>query len=150
MLYIQCKGEIPKDCIVGVVSYFDGHKEKDWFNRQDVKEVIKGVDNTIAVKDEYLESPVFGGMSPDRLSGGCKALILMLVTDKMIYATKCGDNCAKYIIEISKTKDLHICLHNCMRFMRDFDAIFEDTGEEIHTFKEFVEGYYRIRHNRDY
>ena len=54
-------------CIKDPNSYFNLHKKKDWFNRQDIKEVIKEIDNTIAVKDEYLESPIFGGMAPERL-----------------------------------------------------------------------------------
>lgn len=147
MLYIQCKGEIPKDCIINVNSYFNRSKKKDWFNRQDVKDVILGIDNSIAVKDEYIESPVFGGMAPERLSGGCKAVILMLVTDKPIYATKCGDNCIPYIVDIANKKDVHITLHHCMDFPMDLKAIMTDTGEEVDGWS-FVDAYYRIRHNR--
>lgn len=147
MLYIQCKGEIPKDCIINVNSYFNRNKTRDWFNRQDVKDVIKGIDNSIAVKDEYIESPIFGGMAPERLSGGCKAVILMIVTDKHIYGTKCGDNCIPYILEIAKTKDVHITLHHCMNFPMDMEAIMEDTGEKVDGWS-FVDAYYRIRHNR--
>ena len=29
-------------------------KEKEWFNRADVKRIIKEIDNTTAVKDEYM------------------------------------------------------------------------------------------------
>ena len=147
MLYINV-GEIPKDCIVNVNSYFNRKKKRDWFNRHDVKDIILGIDNSVAVKDEYIESPVFGGMSPDRLSGGCKAVILMAVTDLPIYATKCGDNCIPYIVRLSEVKDIHITLHHCMRFPREFNAIMEQTGERISNWEEWVNAYYRSRHNR--
>lgn len=51
----------PENLIKNVNGYFDSHKKKDWFNNDLVKKVIKDIDNTIAVKDEYMESPVFGG-----------------------------------------------------------------------------------------
>ena len=57
MLKIWVNG-FQKDCIKDPNSYFNLHKKKEWFNRPDVKEVIKELDNTIAVKDEYLESPI--------------------------------------------------------------------------------------------
>ena len=69
-------------CIVQVTSYFNLFKKKEWFNRESVKRIIYNIDKTVAVKDEYLESPVFGGMAPERLSTGCKAVILMEVLDQ--------------------------------------------------------------------
>ena len=75
MLYIYAGNGFKEDCIKNVNGYFNLNKKKEWFNREDVKRIIKGIDNTIAVKDEYLESPIFGGMSPERLSCGCKAVI---------------------------------------------------------------------------
>lgn len=147
MLYIYVTGD-PEGCIFNVESYFRLKKKKDWFNREDVKKVIYDIDSTIAVKDEYLESPVFGGMAPERLSTGCKAVILMLVTDEMIYATKCGDNCIPSILEIAETKDIRICLHHCMPFPLEFHAIMADSGKEVHVWEEFVDEYYKARRAR--
>ena len=110
MLHIYVKE--PKSLIKSVDSWFNRNKTKDWFNRQDVKDVILKIDNTRAVKDEYLESPVFGAISPDKLSTGCKALILMIIQDRPVYATKCGDNCVESIVQIGKGKELYICLHH--------------------------------------
>jgi hypothetical protein len=140
MLYIHFNA--PDDTIFDVNYFFNSRKNKDWFNRQDVKDIIKNIDNTIAVKDEYMESPVFGGMSPDRLSGGCKAVILMLIQDRPIYATKCGNNCVNDILKIAETKDLHICLHNCMLFPKEFNAFIVDTGKMVHSRKEYMHEYY--------
>ena len=73
----------------------------------------------------------------------------MLQIKEPIYATKCGDNCIKHIVEIAKKKDLHITLHHCMEFPLDLDAIMEDTGERVDG-RSFVSAYYRIRHNRPF
>lgn len=57
MLKIWVNG-FRKDCIKEPGKHFNVNKEKDWFNRQDIKDVIYEIDKTVAVKDEYLESPV--------------------------------------------------------------------------------------------
>lgn len=146
MLYIYINNGYTKDCIRNVTGYFNRNKKKDWFNIPLVKKIIKGIDDTIAVKDEYLESPVFGGMSPEHLSTGCKAVILMAVLEHPnVYATKCGDNCATYIIETAKNKDVTITLHHCMLFPLDgFEAYIIDTKTTVHTRKEFIIEFYKI------
>lgn len=139
-------GEFMDNCIINVTSYFNRNKKKDWFNLPVVKRIIKDIDNTIAIKDEYLESPVFGGMSPQGLSTGCKAVILMEVLDNVnIYATKCGNNCVNDILEIASRKDVTITLHHPMEFPKDgFTAKIMETNVIIHTWKEFIDEYYKV------
>lgn len=148
MLYIHV-GQVERECIRTIDPYFNRNKSKDWFNRDDVKKIIKNIDLSIAVKDEYIESPVFGGMSPTKLSTGCKAVILMAVLEKpYIYATKCGDNCVPDILEISRNKDVHITLHHIMQFPESgFEAVITESGKKVCTFGGFVDEYYRIRDN---
>jgi Uri superfamily endonuclease len=78
MLYVYVDS-VPKDCIVRVTPYFNLHKEKEWFSDPFVRKVIQEIDRCEVVKDEYIESPIWGGVSPERLSGGCKALIVRRV-----------------------------------------------------------------------
>jgi len=80
------------------------------------------------------------------LSTGCKAVILMESLDNVnIYATKCGDNCVPDILEIASRKDVIITLHHPMKFPKDgFVAKMIETGNIIHTQKEFVHEYYKI------
>lgn len=139
-------GDFKDDCIVNIDGYFNRNKRRDWFNNPIVKRIIKNIDNTIAVKDEYLESPVFGGMSPVGLSRGCKAVIMMETLDgKNIYATRCGDNCVPDILEIASRKDVIITLHHPMKFPKDgFTATMVETEKIIHTQKEFVFEYYNL------
>ena len=150
MLYVTT--ETPEKLIKNVNGYFISHKQRDWFNDPLVKKIIKDIDNTIAVKDEYLESPVFGGMSPERLFCGCKAVILMYVQDRPVYGTKCGDNCCKSIMEVARRKDILICLRHCLvGWGSDVEATFVETGRTVHTEGEFVHEFYRcFHHDYDY
>lgn len=143
MLYIHAKR--PENAIKGIDHYFNTYKTKDWFNRQDVKDVILELDNTVAVKDEYLESPIFGGMSPDRLSTTCKGAILLLVTDYPVYATKMGDNAIDFIYRLSQKKDVHIWLHHYMKFPIKMEAIMYDSGLKVHSRREYLIEYDRLR-----
>ncbi len=133
-------------CIKDPNSYFNLHKKKDWFNRQDIKEVIKEIDNTIAVKDEYLESPIFGGMAPERLSSGCKAVILLYVNPLCnVYASRCGDNCVPSIVRLAEKTDVIITLHHMMVFPEKFEAVMLDTETAVHSRREFYLEYGRIK-----
>lgn len=144
MLYVTTTS--PDNLIKSVNSYFNTHKTRDWFNDSLVRKIIKDIDNTIAVKDEYMESPVFGGMAPERLSGGCKAVILMYVQDNPVYATKCGDNCSKSILDVARTKDITIYLKHCLKgWGTDFEATFVETGKVVHSEAEFVLEFYKCK-----
>ena len=146
MLKIYVTSDFPERTIINVNGYFNLNKEKDWFNNPIVKRIIKDIDNTDAIKDEYLESPVLGAISPDRLSGGCKAVILMQVLDNaIIYGTKCGDNCVQAILDVAKNKDVEMLLHHCMKFPKSgFEAMIMESGKIVHTRKEFVDEYYTV------
>lgn len=146
MLYIHLTE--PDNCITKVDYWFNRHKANSWFNKDLVKEIIRGIDKTEAIKDQYLESPVLGGMSPDRLSTGCKAVITMLVQDRPVYASCCGDNCASWILRVADERDVHIYLAHCMQFQSDFEVIFAETGTKTSSYKEYVHEYYKIRHSR--
>lgn len=145
MLYIHVKG-FPSNCIKNVNGKFNLFKKKDWFNNEHIREYIKDIDNTIVIKDEYLESPVFGGMSPERLSTGCKAVILMeVLQNSNVYATHCGDNCVNSILDIASRKDINITLHHPMSFPDDgFEAYMVDTGRIVRNGGEFINEFYKI------
>ena len=64
-----------------------------------------------------IDSPVLGKIPPTMLSGGTKTLLLMLnEPEKVFNASTCGDNCAKWILEIAKRQDLTINLGHLMDF----------------------------------
>lgn len=88
----------------------------EWMTDSMVRDMIQDVDNSQVIDTYCIQSPVLGQIAPDKLSGGVKALVLMLKTDYEIWATACGDNCAKWILKIAGKKDLCINLEHYMMF----------------------------------
>jgi hypothetical protein len=142
-------GDFTEDCIVQINGYFNATKKKEWFNKPEVKKIIKDIDNSDAIKDEYIESPVYGAIPPQKLSCGCKAVILMEVLENPhIYGTHCGDNCVPDILEISNRKDVILTLHHNMRFPDEFEAYWIEGDKLLHSRKEFLNEFYSFRRNR--
>ncbi|MBP3208351.1 MAG: DUF4869 domain-containing protein, partial [Oscillospiraceae bacterium] len=56
------------------------------------------------------------------------------------------DNCAKWIADIAKEKDLTINLHHIMDFStcKDFKSYIVNTGKEINGYDEYLEEAFRI------
>lgn len=143
MLYISL-GEFNNNCITDVSGVFNLTKRPEWFADSFVREVIEAVDKSKVIAGEYIESSVLGGIAPERLSTGVKALILMRMRpDRIIYATRCGDNCAEWIVKLSLSQDVHIMLHNCMKFPDKFEATITETDRRVTSDREFVEEYYK-------
>ena len=87
-----------------------------------------------ACRDEALS------MSINRLSGGVKTLIQIAHDSDHVYnASACGDNCAAWLLRISKDKDVLVRLGHLMHF--DGDAVqirIENTGEIVESGHELV------------
>lgn len=98
--------------------YFANQYEDEWITNPLSVEMIRDVDKSVVVSAHVIDSPVLGGIPPLQLSGGVKTLILMAFDDsgEVFNASAGGDNCAKWIVEIAKKKDLTITLHNIMNF----------------------------------
>ncbi len=104
-------------------------------------EMVRDIDKSEVISAHLIESPVLGPISPKEISGGVKTLILMMFDDtgKIFNASSCGDNCAKWIVEIGKRKDLTINLHHVLDFSSadDFDALMLNTGRMIRGYREY-------------
>lgn len=121
--------------------YFKNTYEPEWFESDLAKKIVKDIDNSDVLSGECINSPVLGQIPPERLSGGVKTLLLMLnEPDKIFNATTCGDNCAKWILEIRKQKDLTINLRHMMSFGKDteFEIRIQNGGEVVHSMKELI------------
>ena len=97
-----------EDTVELVESVFDNNYEEEWLDDPLVKEMVLDVDKSEILSPYCIQSPVLGQIPPTGLSGGVKALIMALKTDWEIWATACGNNCAKWFLEIGKRKDLTI------------------------------------------
>ena len=81
-----------------------------------------------------VSSPVMGIIAPVSLSGGVKTLILIdQINDKVFNASNCGDNCARWLLEMGREKDVVINLRHLMDFGDgQFDVEIMNTGETVH------------------
>ena len=131
------------DTILNVDGVFNNNYEEEWLNDPLVKEMVLDIDKSEILSSNCIQSPVLGQISPRDLSGGVKALILSLKTDMEVWATACGDNCAKWFLEIAKIKDITISISHLLNFPTDdFDFFDAATGEEYHNYNDFIFSYY--------
>ena len=80
-----------------------------------------------------------GPIPPETISGGTKALLLMEFDDSRIYdASNCGDNCAKWILDIGDRKDLTINLGHVMNFPEPFEMFILNSSRVVKTMYEFL------------
>lgn len=121
--------------------YFDNTYDDSWFVSDLVKRIIKDVDKSDVLSANCIQSPVLGQITPSKLSGGTKTLLLMLYDDSHVFnASMCGDNCAKWILEIAKTKNLTINLLHTMNFNTvSFEARILNDGNVIHNVDEYLD-----------
>ncbi|SHI78446.1 protein of unknown function [Butyrivibrio fibrisolvens DSM 3071] len=109
-------GDMP-EAIYNTSAYFKFNYEKDWITEPRVADMIKDVDSSTVLGTGAIDSPVLGVIAPINLSGGVKTLILIdKVPDKVFNASNCGDNCAHWLLEIAKDKDVTINLRHIMKF----------------------------------
>lgn len=135
MLYITFKKT--EDVVIYINNYFDVNYDEEWFQDLFVKNMMQDVCGATVLPGGVIDIKDYGKVAPTQLSVGVKALLLMLKTDRIVYATVCGYNCAKWIIEIAKRKNVTICLRHYMEFEEDFVAVCLDNNKEIHSVDDY-------------
>lgn len=131
-----------EDAIYHPPVYFDNTYRDEWITNELSKEMIKDVDKSEVIGPHLIESPVLGPISTKELSGGVKTLMLLAFDDsgKVFNASACGDNCAKWILEIANKKDITINLRHIMNFGdNDFEAKILNTDSVVHNMSEFLD-----------
>ena len=121
--------------------FFKNTYEPEWFETDIAKKMIRDVDDSDVLSGECINSPVLGQIPPERLSGGVKTLLLILnEPDRVFNASTCGDNCAKWLLEIGQQKDVTVNLRHMMSFGKDtkFDIRIANGGEIVHSMKELI------------
>lgn len=121
-------------------TFFDNTYENEWITNPLSKKMILDVDKSTVIGTHLIESPVLDPISPLQLSGGVKTLMLMTFDENNnVFNATCGDNCAKWILEISNHKDLTINLRHIMNFgKKPFEAKILNTCQIVHNMLEFV------------
>lgn len=132
-------GDMPS-AIYNPEVYFKNTYDEDWLLDDFSKKVIKKVDKSEVLDRNAIKSPVLGIIPPTALSGGTKTLILMKFCPDLVFnASACGDNCAKFILELAKHQDLTINLRHIMNFGNTkFQAKILNSGALVHNMDEFL------------
>ena len=129
------------NCVYNTNVYFKNTYEPEWFETELAKQIVREVDDSEVLSSECIQSPVLGQIPPERLSGGVKTLLLILnEPEKIFNASTCGDNCAKWILEIGKREDVTINFRHMMDFGKDtvFEIKIKNGGEIVHSMKELI------------
>ena len=122
-------------------TWFDNQYEDAWITDPLSKKMIADVDRSVVVGPHLIESPVLGPISVKEISGGVKTLILLAHDEsgRVFNASACGNNCAKWILHISRQKDLTINLRHIMDFGNtDFEAVILNTNKTVRGMDEFA------------
>ena len=97
--------------------YFNNTYKDRWITTPFSKEVIKAVDQSEVIDEKTILSPVFGNISPKKLSGGVKTILLIAYDKTKIFnASTCGDNCAAWILQMAEKRKIVINLRHLMDF----------------------------------
>jgi len=129
------------NCVYNTNVYFKNTYEPEWFETELAKQIVREVDDSEVLSSECIQSPVLGQIPPERLSGGVKTLLLILnEPEKIFNASTCGDNCAKWILEIGKQKELTINLRHIMDFGdNEFEIKILNKNQIVHNMEEFID-----------
>lgn len=136
-------GDMPAEIenyIFNTSVYFNNVYKDSWIIKPLSVEMIRDVDNSEVLDSRTILSPVFGNMSPRKLSGGVKTLLLLANDRKKIFnVSTCGDNCAKWVLKIAEDRRLVINLRHLMDFGKgDFKIRVLNTGRIVHNMSELV------------
>ena len=113
-------GDMP-EAIYNTATYFKNSYRSSWITDPYAVSIIKDVDRSDVVSENVIESPVLGSISP------------------LYNASTCGDNCAKWILDMAKDRKLVINLYHVMDFGReDFKIKVVNSGRIVHNMAELI------------
>ena len=129
-----------EDSIYNTSVYFNNTFQKTWLDDPYVRKLIKSVDKSEVIGDYLIKSKALGMISPNQLSGGVKTLILTYFKPDIIFnASTCGDNCARWFLDMSKKEDRIINLRHIMNFGEgEFTIKIINNDQIVHSMKELV------------
>ena len=132
-------GDMP-EAIYNPALFFKNSYSDDWITDELSKAMIRDVDKSEVIGPRIIDSPVLGGITPRELSGGVKTLICIYKRpDRVFNASACGDNCAKWLLEIGKRQDVTINLRHLMDFGEiEFTIKVLNTDQTVHNMDELL------------
>lgn len=132
-------GDMP-EVIYDTSTYFRHTYQDQWITEPMTVEMIRDVDQSEVIGSNLIQSPVLGAISPVQLSGGVKTLILINKDKSRVFnASKCGDNCAKWLLKIAEKKKVVINLRHLMDFGDgEFKIMVMNRKKIAHNMRELI------------
>lgn len=136
IIYGDCK-----NAIYNTSMYFDNQYLDNWLEDPFAEKVIAGIEKGKILSPQAIDTKALGVIPVTKISGGTKTILLVKNRPDMIFnASTCGDNCAKYLLEIGRMQDITINLHHFMMFPgRKFEIRIVNTDVIVHNMREMME-----------
>ena len=139
-------GELPEEqfpnFIYNTSVYFNNTYLDSWLEDDFSKRMIKSIDKATVLSPNAVDSKALGVIPVTQISGGLKTLLLLQHDHSKIFnVSTCGDNCAKWVLEIAKRskKDLIINLRHLMDFGdKTFEIRIMNNDTIVHNMREYV------------
>ena len=132
-------GDMP-EAVFNTEVFFKNSYADEWIVDDFSKQMIADVDKSCVLGTGVIDSPVLGKIAPERLSGGVKTLMLIKFMPEMVFnASTCGNNCAKWLLQIAADEDRTVNLRNIMNFGEEpFELKVLNTGQVVHSMRELL------------
>ena len=132
-------GDMP-DAIYNTAVYFKNTYKDKWITNEYSRRMIKDVDRSEVLGEGVIQSPVLGNITPLQLSHGVKTLMLIKFDRQHVFnASVCGDNCAKWILDMAKDRKVVVNLRHVMDFGEDdFRIRVLNSGKIAHDMTELI------------
>ncbi|OUN89038.1 DUF4869 domain-containing protein [[Collinsella] massiliensis] len=133
-------GDMP-GAIYNTAVYFKNTYRDEWITDDFGRSVIRDIDSSEVLSAQVIESPVLGSITPLMLSGGVKTLLLVKHMRSQVFnASTCGDNCARWLLNIAQDRKVTVNLYHVMDFgEEEFKIRVLNSGKTVHTMTELIQ-----------
>ncbi len=109
------------DEVYNTAMFYENQYDKNWVTDDFARRIIKDIDDSEVIAPDVIQNEIFGTFTSVELSAGVKTLLLIKnFPNKIFNISNCGDNCAKYILELASDRDIKVTLHHAMDFGENF------------------------------
>ena len=137
---------------LGLLGIFDWAADNSWYDDLAIK-IINDVDKTEVIAPNVFRSEYWGTFSQRDLSGGVKMLLCLRHSEDFISkgydepftiaSSLFGDNCTRWIVEISNEIDVNIKVKHLLKFPEElkFEGYSPELGIPIRNADEYFYAY---------
>ena len=132
----------------GVDTSFKLAFENEWMDDPLSRKIVESIEKSKIISNRIVDNPVMGEISIFDISSGCKQVLLMqhLETEYVYLSSTMGDNCAKWVQEVAKLRDVTLSINSMFVFEDDVQALCMNTGAMINGYRDYLDTYTVLMH----